>query len=67
MGPYFIMKDTVNIILQERRTVMKSYFSKSSYVNKEDNSILDDIAKTRYALETAYAGFENAKIGRAHV
>ncbi len=54
------MKDTVNIILQERRTVMKSYFSKSSYVNKEDNSILDDIAKTRYALETAYAGFENA-------
>lgn len=39
---------------------MKSYFSKSSYVNKEDNSILNNIAKTRCALETAYAGFENA-------
>lgn len=39
---------------------MKSFFSKSSYVDKEDNSILNDIAKTRYALETAYAGFENA-------
>ena len=39
---------------------MKSYFSKSSHVDKEDNSILNDIAKTRYALETAYAGFENA-------
>ena len=39
---------------------MKSYFSKSSHVEKEDNSILSDIAKTRYALETAYAGFDNA-------
>lgn len=39
---------------------MKSYFSKSSYVDKEDNSILNDIAKTRRALEIAYAGFENA-------
>ena len=39
---------------------MKSFFSKSPYVDKEDNSILNDIAKTRYALETAYAGFENA-------
>ena len=39
---------------------MKSYFSKSSHVDKEDNSILSDIAKTRYALETAYAGFDNA-------
>ena len=38
---------------------MKSYFSKSSHVDKEDNSILSDIAKTRYALETAYAGFDN--------
>ncbi len=39
---------------------MKSYFSKSSHLDKEDNSILSDIAKTRYALETAYAGFDNA-------
>ena len=39
---------------------MKSYFSKSSHLDKEDNSILSDIAKTCYALETAYAGFDNA-------
>ncbi len=39
---------------------MKSYFSKSPHVSQEDNSILADIAKTRCALETAYAGFDNA-------
>ncbi len=39
---------------------MKSFFSRSSHVEKDDNSILTDIAKTRYALETAYAGFDNA-------
>jgi hypothetical protein len=39
---------------------MKSYFSKSAHVDREDNSIFTDIEKTRYALETAYAGFENA-------
>ena len=39
---------------------MKSYFSRSSHIEKDDNSILTDIAKTRCALETAYAGFDNA-------
>lgn len=39
---------------------MKSYFSKSSHIANDDNSILTDLAKTRYALETAYAGFDNA-------
>lgn len=39
---------------------MKSYFSKSSRIEKDDNSILTDLAKTRCALETAYAGFDNA-------
>ena len=37
---------------------MKSYFSKSAHVDREDNSIFTDIEKTRYALETAYAGFD---------
>lgn len=39
---------------------MKIHFSQSSYVDREENSILNDIAKTRYALENAYAGFDNA-------
>ena len=39
---------------------MKSYFSRSSHIENDDNSILTDIAKTRCALETAYAGFDNA-------
>ena len=39
---------------------MKSHFSQSTYVDDGKNSILNDIAKTRFALETAYAGFDNA-------
>jgi len=39
---------------------MKSFFSRSSPRHEDDNSILSDIAKTRCALETAYAGFDNA-------
>lgn len=45
---------------------MKISFSQSSRddfpSNKGlgENSILEDIAKTRFALETAYAGFDNA-------
>lgn len=45
---------------------MKIHFSQSSRKNfpsengMNENSILEDIAKTRFALETAYAGFDNA-------
>ncbi len=39
---------------------MKIQFSQSYYHDTGDNSILDAIAKTRYALENAYAGFDNA-------
>lgn len=39
---------------------MRIQFSQSSYMDTEENSILNDIAKTRYALENAYAGFDNA-------
>lgn len=39
---------------------MKSHFSQSKYVDNGENDILNDIAKTRCALETAYAGFDNA-------
>ena len=39
---------------------MKAHFSQSTYVDDGKNSILNDIAKTRFALETAYAGFDNA-------
>ncbi|NLL79752.1 MAG: YaaL family protein [Clostridiales bacterium] len=45
---------------------MKIHFSQSSRKNfpsengMSENSILEDIAKTRFALETAYAGFDNA-------
>ena len=45
---------------------MKIQFSQSSRKNfpsengMSENSILEDIARTRFALETAYAGFDNA-------
>ncbi|MBO5292893.1 MAG: YaaL family protein [Lachnospiraceae bacterium] len=45
---------------------MKIHFSQSSRKNfpsengMSENSIFEDIAKTRFALETAYAGFDNA-------
>lgn len=45
---------------------MKFHFSQSSRKNfpsqngMSENSIFEDIAKTRFALETAYAGFDNA-------
>ena len=45
---------------------MKIHFSQSSRKNfpsengMNENSIFEDIAKTRFALETAYAGFDNA-------
>lgn len=39
---------------------MKSYFSRCSHIDKDNNDIMTDIAKTRCALETAYAGFDNA-------
>ena len=45
---------------------MKIHFSQStrqkfpSENGLQENSILEDIAKTRFALETAYAGFDNA-------
>lgn len=39
---------------------MKSYFSHSTPVDREENSLMNDIAKTRCALETAYMGFDNA-------
>lgn len=37
---------------------MKTHFSQSSYTKTEKNSILEDIAKTKYALEIAYSGFD---------
>lgn len=37
---------------------MKTHFSQSSYTKTEKNNILDDIAKTKYALEIAYSGFD---------
>ncbi len=37
---------------------MKTHFSQSSYTKTEKNDILDDIAKTKYALEIAYSGFD---------
>ncbi|MEG1846843.1 MAG: YaaL family protein [Lachnospiraceae bacterium] len=37
---------------------MKAQFSQSSYQDTEQNSLLDDIAKTKYALEIAYSGFD---------
>lgn len=45
---------------------MKMNFSQSSIEDIMENpritrdSLLEDIAKTRFALETAYAGFDNA-------
>lgn len=39
---------------------MKVQFSQSYYNDTGKNSILDAIEKTRYALENAYAGFDNA-------
>lgn len=45
---------------------MKFHFSQSSRKNfpsangMSENSIFEDIAKTRFALETAYLGFDNA-------
>lgn len=39
---------------------MKIHFSQSYYQDTGENSILDAIAKTRYALENAYAGFDDA-------
>lgn len=44
---------------------MKVQFHQSSHKDfpstkgMDENSILEDIAKTRFALETAYAGFDN--------
>lgn len=37
---------------------MKTFFSQSSYTDMEKNDLLDDISKTRYALEIAYSGFD---------
>lgn len=37
---------------------MKTHFSQSSYTQTEKNNILEDIAKTKYALEIAYSGFD---------
>lgn len=39
---------------------MKIQFSRSYYNDNGENTILDAIAKTRYALENAYAGFDDA-------
>ncbi len=39
---------------------MKIQFSQSYYEDTGKNTILDAIAKTRFALESAYAGFDNA-------
>ena len=39
---------------------MKVQFSQSYYTDTGKNTILDAIEKTRYALENAYAGFDNA-------
>lgn len=37
---------------------MKLQFSQSSYEDTERISLLDDIAKTKFALEVAYSGFD---------
>jgi len=37
---------------------MKTYFSQSNYTDMEKNNLLDDILKTKYALEIAYSGFD---------
>ncbi|MDD3205123.1 MAG: YaaL family protein [Lachnospiraceae bacterium] len=37
---------------------MKTYFSQSAYTDAEKNNLLDDISKTKYALEVAYSGFD---------
>lgn len=37
---------------------MKTFFSQSSYTDLEKNNLLDDISKTKYALEIAYSGFD---------
>ena len=42
------------------RISMKIQFSQSYYQDTGENSILDAIAKTRYELENAYAGFDDA-------
>lgn len=39
---------------------MKARFSQSNYQESEINSLMNDIEKTKYALENAYAGFDNA-------
>ncbi|HKM04470.1 MAG TPA: YaaL family protein [Lachnospiraceae bacterium] len=39
---------------------MKTQFSQSTYEDSGMNSILNDIEKTKWALENAYAGFDNA-------
>lgn len=38
---------------------MKIHFSQSSLQEVEQASILDDIAKTKFALETVYSNFDN--------
>lgn len=55
------------ILVKKRKTAscgerisMKIQFSQSYYQSTGENSILDAIAKTRYALENAYAGFDDA-------
>lgn len=47
-------------------TKMKMFFSQSSKINRtlsereiERNALLSDLEKTKIALETAYAGFDN--------
>lgn len=37
---------------------MKLQFSQQAYQNTERTSLLDDIAKTKFALEVAYSGFD---------
>ena len=46
--------------MRGERTSMKIHFSRSYYQETGDNSVLDAIAKTRFALENAYAGFDDA-------
>lgn len=38
---------------------MKIQYSKTQYEDRDRINLLDDIAKTRRALEIAYAGFDN--------
>lgn len=42
----------------EWKDSMKTFFSQSSYTDMEKNTLLDDISKTKYALEIAYSGFD---------